>query len=168
MFETIAFCLLSVLVLGFFLISVLSTSVLYAISSLAAAMVFLSGFYFLLNAEFIGAIQIIVYSGAILGLYSFAMMFFDASIKVKESLKGKRVFIFTVIFSAILLISIIMGYNFGLNETSEVYDLDSTQQIGFTLFTKYMLAFEFMAILLLIALICAIALTQKNIKKDEQ
>ncbi|EAH7580369.1 NADH-quinone oxidoreductase subunit J [Campylobacter lari] len=168
MFETIAFCLLSVLVLGFFLISVLSTSVLYAISSLAAAMIFLSGFYFLLNAEFIGAIQIIVYSGAILGLYSFAMMFFDASIKVKENLKGKRVFIFAVIFSAILLISIIMGYNFGLNETSEVYDLDSTQQIGFTLFTKYMLAFEFMAILLLIALICAIALTQKNIKKDEQ
>ncbi|EAI3897469.1 NADH-quinone oxidoreductase subunit J [Campylobacter lari] len=168
MFETIAFCLLSVLVLGFFLISVLSTSVLYAISSLAAAMIFLSGFYFLLNAEFIGAIQIIVYSGAILGLYSFAMMFFDTSIKVKENLKGKRVFIFAVIFSAILLISIIMGYNFGLNETSEVYDLDSTQQIGFTLFTKYMLAFEFMAILLLIALICAIALTQKNIKKDEQ
>ncbi|MCV3508612.1 NADH-quinone oxidoreductase subunit J [Campylobacter sp. CNRCH_2016_3089] len=168
MFETIAFCLLSVLVLGFFLISVLSTSVLYAISSLAAAMVFLSGFYFLLNAEFIGAIQIIVYSGAILGLYSFAMMFFDASIKVKESLKGKRIFIFAVIFSAILLISIIMGYNFGLNETSEVYSLDSTQQIGFALFTKYMLAFEFMAILLLIALICAIALTQKNIKKDEQ
>ncbi|HEC1753761.1 TPA: NADH-quinone oxidoreductase subunit J [Campylobacter lari] len=165
MFETIAFCLLSVLVLGFFLISVLSTSVLYAISSLAAAMIFLSGFYFLLNAEFIGAIQIIVYSGAILGLYSFAMMFFDASIKVKENLKGKRVFIFAVIFSAILLIGIIMGYNFGLNETSEVYDLDSAQQIGFTLFTKYMLAFEFMAILLLIALICAIALTQKNIKK---
>ncbi|EAI3905478.1 NADH-quinone oxidoreductase subunit J [Campylobacter sp. IFREMER_LSEM_CL1846] len=168
MFETIAFCLLSVLVLGFFLISVLSTSVLYAISSLAAAMVFLSGFYFLLNAEFIGAIQIIVYSGAILGLYSFAMMFFDASIKVKESLKGKRIFIFAVIFSAVLLISIIMGYEFGLNETSEVYSLDSTQQIGFALFTKYMLAFEFMAILLLIALICAIALTQKNIKKDEQ
>ncbi|EAK0818014.1 MULTISPECIES: NADH-quinone oxidoreductase subunit J [Campylobacter] len=168
MFETIAFCLLSVLVLGFFLISVLSTSVLYAISSLAVAMVFLSGFYFLLNAEFIGAIQIIVYSGAILGLYSFAMMFFDASIKVKESLKGKRIFIFAVIFSAVLLVSIIMGYEFGLNETSEVYSLDSTQQIGFALFTKYMLAFEFMAILLLIALICAIALTQKNIKKDEQ
>ncbi|AJC86889.1 NADH-quinone oxidoreductase subunit J [Campylobacter sp. RM16704] len=167
MFETIAFCLLSVLVLGFFLISVLSTSVLYAISSLAAAMIFLSGFYFLLNAEFIGAIQIIVYSGAILGLYSFAMMFFDASIKVKESLKGKRIFIFAVIFSAILLISIIVGYNFDLNETSEIYSLDSTQQIGFALFTKYMLAFEFMAILLLIALICAIALTQKNIKKDE-
>lgn len=168
MFETIAFCLLSVLVLGFFLISVLSTSVLYAISSLAAAMVFLSGFYFLLNAEFIGAIQIIVYSGAILGLYSFAMMFFDASIKVKESLKGKRIFIFAVIFSAILLIGIIMGYNFSLNEANEIYSLDSTQQIGFALFTKYMLAFEFMAILLLIALICAIALTQKNIKKDEQ
>ncbi|WP_261529749.1 NADH-quinone oxidoreductase subunit J [Campylobacter lari] len=168
MFEMIAFCLLSVLVLGFFLISVLSTSVLYAISSLAVAMVFLSGFYFLLNAEFIGVIQIIVYSGAILGLYSFAMMFFDASIKVKESLKGKRIFIFAVIFSAVLLVSIIMGYEFGLNETSEVYSLDSTQQIGFALFTKYMLAFEFMAILLLIALICAIALTQKNIKKDEQ
>ncbi|MBX2079023.1 NADH-quinone oxidoreductase subunit J [Campylobacter peloridis] len=167
MFETIAFCILSVLVLGFFLISVLSKSVLNAISSLAAAMVFLSGFYFLLNAEFIGAIQIIVYSGAILGLYSFAMMFFDASIKVKETLRGKRMFIFAVIFGAVLLVSIIMGYNFKMNDNF-TYDLSSTEQIGFILFTKYMLAFELMAILLLIALVCAIVLTQKNIKKDEQ
>ncbi|MBX1885713.1 NADH-quinone oxidoreductase subunit J [Campylobacter peloridis] len=167
MFETIAFCILSVLVLGFFLISVLSKSVLNAISSLAAAMVFLSGFYFLLNAEFIGAIQIIVYSGAILGLYSFAMMFFDASIKVKETLRGKRMFIFAVIFGAVLLVSIIMGYNFKMNDNF-TYDLSSTEQIGFILFTKYMLAFELIAILLLIALVCAIVLTQKNIKKDEQ
>ncbi|AJC85348.1 NADH-quinone oxidoreductase subunit J [Campylobacter peloridis] len=167
MFETIAFCILSILVLGFFLISVLSKSVLNAISSLAAAMVFLSGFYFLLNAEFIGAIQIIVYSGAILGLYSFAMMFFDASIKVKETLRGKRMFIFAVIFGAVLLVSIIMGYNFKMNDNF-TYDLSSTEQIGFILFTKYMLAFELMAILLLIALVCAIVLTQKNIKKDEQ
>ncbi|TXE83251.1 NADH-quinone oxidoreductase subunit J [Campylobacter peloridis] len=167
MFETIAFCILSILVLGFFLISVLSKSVLNAISSLAAAMVFLSGFYFLLNAEFIGAIQIIVYSGAILGLYSFAMMFFDASIKVKETLRGKRMFIFAVIFGAVLLVSIIMGYDFKMNDNF-TYDLSSTEQIGFILFTKYMLAFELMAILLLIALVCAIVLTQKNIKKDEQ
>ncbi|TXE87578.1 NADH-quinone oxidoreductase subunit J [Campylobacter volucris] len=166
MFETLAFYILSVLVLGFFLVSVLSTSVLYAISSLAAGMVFLSGFYFLLEAEFIGAIQIIVYSGAILGLYSFAMMFFDASTKVKESLKNKRFFILAVVFTAFLLIGIIFGYDINDYETSfEI--LTSTQEIGFVLFTKYMLAFEFMAVLLLIALICAIALTQKNTQKDK-
>lgn len=167
MFETLAFYILSVLVLGFFLVSVLSTSVLYAISSLAAGMVFLSGFYFLLDAEFIGAIQIIVYSGAILGLYSFAMMFFDASTKVKESLKNKRFFILAVIFSAFLLIGIIFGHDINAYETSfEI--LTSTQEIGFILFTKYMLAFEFMAVLLLIALICAIVLTQKSTQKDKQ
>lgn len=166
MFETLAFYILSVLVLGFFLVSVLSTSVLYAISSLAAGMVFLSGFYFLLEAEFIGAIQIIVYSGAILGLYSFAMMFFDASTKVKESLKNKRFFVLAVVFTAFLLIGIIFGYDINEYETSfEI--LTSTQEIGFVLFTKYMLAFEFMAVLLLIALICAIALTQKNTQKDK-
>ncbi|WP_291950418.1 NADH-quinone oxidoreductase subunit J [Campylobacter sp.] len=167
MFETLAFYILSVLVLGFFLVSVLSTSMLYAISALAAAMIFLSGFYFLLNAEFIGAIQIIIYSGAILGLYSFAMMFFDTSSKVKENLKDKKIFII-VIFSIFLFLSVILGHNIDGTKQDIVYDLTSTQQIGLLLFTKYMLAFEFMAILLLIALICAIVLTQKNTQKDEQ
>lgn len=39
-------------------------------------------------------IQIIVYSGAVLGLYSFAMMFFDASKEFKEQLKAKKFFYF--------------------------------------------------------------------------
>ncbi|AJC88336.1 NADH-quinone oxidoreductase subunit J [Campylobacter insulaenigrae] len=167
MFETLAFYILSILVLGFFLVSVLSTSMLYAISSLAAAMIFLSGFYFLLNAEFIGVIQIIVYSGAILGLYSFAMMFFDASSKVKEKIKDKKIFVI-VIFSTFLFIAVILGHNMDNTKQDIAYDLTSIQQIGLALFTKYMLAFEFMAVLLLIALICAIVLTQKNTQKDEQ
>lgn len=167
MMEELAFTFFSVVVLGFFLIAVFSKSMLYSLSALAGGMVFLSGFYFLLNAEFIGAIQIIVYSGAILGLYSFAMMFFDASKKLKENIKGKRLFILAVLLSAILLVAVIVGYESNFAKVILTNELSPTEQIGFALFTKYMLAFEFMAILLLIALICAIVLTQKRLQKEE-
>ncbi len=93
MIENLAFVFFSVVVLGFFGIAVLSKNMLYSLSALAGGMVFLSGFYFLLDAEFLGVIQIIVYSGAVLGLYSFAMMFFDASKEFKEQLKAKKVFL---------------------------------------------------------------------------
>lgn len=66
---------------------------LYSLSALAGGMVFLSGFYFLLDAEFLGVIQIIVYSGAVLGLYSFAMMFLMLLKNLKNNLKLKKVFL---------------------------------------------------------------------------
>ncbi|MGJ9296754.1 hypothetical protein ACI2GF_05875, partial [Campylobacter coli] len=49
MIEILAFTFFSVVVLGFFLVAVLNTNMLYSLSALAGGMVFLSGFYFLLE-----------------------------------------------------------------------------------------------------------------------
>ncbi|EAL9201409.1 NADH-quinone oxidoreductase subunit J, partial [Campylobacter coli] len=46
MIEILAFTFFSVVVLGFFLVAVLSKNMLYSLSALAGGMVFLSGFYF--------------------------------------------------------------------------------------------------------------------------
>jgi NADH-quinone oxidoreductase subunit J len=48
-----------------FSITVLTNNALYALSSLAAGMIFISAFFFLLNADFLGAVQVVVYTGAI-------------------------------------------------------------------------------------------------------
>ncbi|EAH5653211.1 NADH-quinone oxidoreductase subunit J [Campylobacter coli] len=170
MIEILAFTFFSVVVLGFFGIAVLSKNMLYSLSALAGGMVFLSGFYFLLDAEFLGVIQIIVYSGAVLGLYSFAMMFFDSSKEFKEKLRAKKSFFLLVILSAVLLLFMLLGFKHqniaGDLASSDPNLFDYNKQLAFAIFSKYLLAFEFIAILLLIALICAIVLTHKELTKE--
>ncbi len=143
---------------------------LYSLSALAGGMVFLSGFYFLLDAEFLGVIQIIVYSGAVLGLYSFAMMFFDSSKEFKEKLRAKKSFFLLVILSAVLLLFMLLGFKHqniaGDLALSDPNLFDYNKQLAFAIFSKYLLAFEFIAILLLITLICAIVLTHKELTKE--
>lgn len=145
---------------------------LYSLSALAGGMVFLSGFYFLLDAEFLGVIQIIVYSGAVLGLYSFAMMFFDASKEFKEQLKAKKSFFTLVVLSAILLLTMLIGFKYqNISTDLPLNDpalFDFNKQLALAIFSKYLLAFEFIAILLLIALVCAIVLTHKELTKEKQ
>lgn len=170
MIEILAFTFFSVVVLGFFLVAVLSKIMLYSLSALAGGMVFLSGFYFLLDAEFLGVIQIIVYSGAVLGLYSFAMMFFDSSKEFKEKLRAKKSFFLLVILSAVLLLFMLLGFKYqniaGDLALSDPNLFDYNKQLAFAIFSKYLLAFEFIAILLLIALVCAIVLTHKELTKE--
>ncbi|EHQ5331796.1 TPA: NADH-quinone oxidoreductase subunit J [Campylobacter coli] len=170
MIEILAFTFFSVVVLGFFLVAVLSKNMLYSLSALAGGMVFLSGFYFLLDAEFLGVIQIIVYSGAVLGLYSFAMMFFDSSKEFKEKLRAKKSFFLLVILSAVLLLFMLLGFKHqNIADDLALSDpnlFDYNKQLAFAIFSKYLLAFEFIAILLLIALICAIVLTHKELTKE--
>ncbi|EAL0080188.1 NADH-quinone oxidoreductase subunit J [Campylobacter lari] len=170
MIEILAFTFFSVVVLGFFLVAVLSKTMLYSLSALAGGMVFLSGFYFLLDAEFLGVIQIIVYSGAVLGLYSFAMMFFDSSKEFKEKLRAKKSFFLLVILSAVLLLFMLLGFKYqniaGDLALSDPNLFDYNRQLAFAIFSKYLLAFEFIAILLLIALVCAIVLTHKELTKE--
>ncbi|MBK1971935.1 NADH-quinone oxidoreductase subunit J [Campylobacter sp. 2018MI35] len=171
MIENLAFVFFSVVVLGLFLVAVLSKNVLYSLSALAGGMVFLSGFYFLLDAEFIGVIQIIVYSGAVLGLYSFAIMFFDSSKELKEKIKYKKIFFFLVVLSALLLLLMIGGFKYQNISTDltlkDPLIFDYSKQLAFAIFSKYLLAFEFIAVLLLIALVCAIVLTHKEFGKEK-
>ena len=77
MLEAIAFYTFCALTLAMFLIVVTTRNILYALSALAAGMIFVSAFFFLLGAEFLGVVQIVVYTGAVIALYAFAMMFFE-------------------------------------------------------------------------------------------
>ncbi|MBR6952256.1 MAG: NADH-quinone oxidoreductase subunit J, partial [Campylobacter sp.] len=68
MFEIFSFYFFGALSLAFFAISIFSKNVLYAMSALAAGMIFISGLFFLLGAEFLGVMQIMVYCGAVMVL----------------------------------------------------------------------------------------------------
>ncbi len=165
MFEEILFYIFSAIVMGFFIIAVFSKNVLESLLSLAFGMVFLSAHYFLLGAEFLGAAQIVVYSGAVLGLFSFAIMFFDLAKPLKE--KINKIQIALILAIAILLGAFLYGFKFQekVSELAPLESLQNTQNLGVVLFTKYLLAFELIALVLLIVLVGAIFLVNKKEQK---
>lgn len=86
MFEAIAFYLFAFLTIAMFYITVTTSQALYALTALAAGMIFISAFFFILGADFLGAVQIVVYSGAVMALYAFGMMF----LILRERLKRRK------------------------------------------------------------------------------
>ena len=167
MFEIVAFFIFSVLTITMFSITVLTNNALYALSSLAAGMIFISAFFFLLNADFLGAVQIVVYTGAIMSLYAFGMMFFDSLSEVKEKVKNPRlVFLLSGMLALIIVIvfiSPILGENLTANLPVHP-EYGNTVDVGLVLFTKYLVPFELAAIMLLIAMIGGIVLAGKKME----
>ncbi len=165
MFEAIAFYLFSFLTITMFFIAVTTSQALYALTALAAGMIFISAFFFILGAEFLGAIQIVVYSGAVMALYAFGMMFFDTTREVKEKHGNKYIVVGLSTLAALLVVAIFAAPIVSDNITAlypVVEGAGNTQQVGLVLFTKYLVPFEVAAIMLLVAMISGIVLAGKK------
>jgi len=165
MFEAVAFYLFAFLTISMFWITVTTSQALYALTALAAGMIFISAFFFILGADFLGAVQIVVYSGAVMALYSFGMMFFDTTRDVKEKQGNKAIILGLSTLSAIFIVAIFAGPIVSDNITAlypVIEGAGNTQQVGLVLFTKYLVPFEVAAVMLLVAMIAGIVLAGKK------
>ena len=170
MYEIVAFYLFSALTIGLFLVTVMSKNILYAMTSLAAAMVLISGFFFMLGADFLGVVQLIVYVGAIMALYSFAMMFFDATRDIKEKNTNSALVFILGGMSALVLVLIFVALQQANiahpDAITALYPMTegvgNAQDVGIVLFTKYLVPFEVAAVMLLVAMIAGIILAGKK------
>lgn len=184
MYEIIAFIFFSAVTLGMFSITVFSKNILFSMSSLAGGMIFISGFFFLLDAEFLGVVQILVYTGAVMALYAFGMIFFDSTSDVKENITCKKLIYTMSIISALLIVFILVApiYSLDINPSipneivwnTEIAQeqlladkVSNSQMVGWILFTKYLIPFELAAVMLLVAMIAGIILASKRIDKSE-
>ena len=165
MYESIAFYVFAISTTILFLITVMSKNVLYAMTALAAGMVMISGFFFLLGADFLGVVQLIVYVGAVMALYAFGMMFFDATKNIKEKhqnpalvflLGGFMAVVFVIMFSAPIIGDNIQALY------PVIEGVGNAQAVGMVLFTKYLVPFEVAALMLLVAMIAGIMLAGKK------
>lgn len=130
----------------------------------------LAGVYLLLNAEFVAAIQIIIYAGGVLVLYIFVMMLVDLS---KEAAlravfhKPKQV-AFAVLFVILLLAVVILAGQAGVRpfnvEDAALVEAatDSTRAFSKDLFLKYLYPFEIASFLLLVAMIGSVILARRT------
>ena len=171
MFEIVAFYLFAILTISMFAITVTTKNALYALSSLAAGMIFISAFFFLLDADFLGVVQIVVYTGAIMALYSFGMMFFDSINDVDEAITNPKLAFFLSGIVALIVVVIFIAPVIGANVKAfypvgiaEQYGgfTGNIQDVGIVLFTKYLIPFEIAAVMLLVAMIGGIILAGKK------
>lgn len=165
MFEVVAFYLFAVLTIAMFTITVVTNNALYALSSLAAGMIFISAFFFLLNADFLGVVQIVVYTGAVMALYAFGMMFFDSISEVEEKIANPRLTFLLSGIVALLVVLIVVAPIVGSNVVAAYPihpEYGNAQDIGLILFTKFLIPFELAAVMLLVAMIGGIILAGKK------
>lgn len=131
---------------------------------LVLTMVFLSGLFVLLHAFFLAAVQILVYAGAVMVLFLFVIMLLD--LKTEEQRKIK-------VFSAGIGATAVAGL-FGLiglaiwngspAGTTVPRVEGATFELGQLLFTDYLLPFEIVSVLLLVAMVGVILLSKKDLK----
>lgn len=165
MFELIAFYFFSALSLAMFLIVITTKNVLYALTALASGMIFISAFFFLLGADFIGVVQITVYTGAVIVMYAFGMMFFDSSKDVIENHRHKKT-LCVLSFGIAIILTLIFGapiISENLNNVATdptlaiISKLTNIELVGYILFTRYLIPFEVAAVMLLVAMIGGVA-----------
>ena len=169
MYEVVAFYLFSVLTIGLFLVTVMSQNVLYAMTSLAAGMVLISGFFFILGADFLGVVQLVAYVGAIMALYSFAMMFFDATRDIKEKNTNSALVFLLGGLSAVVLVLMFAApiHSDAIQALYPMHEgVGNAQDVGIVLFTKYLVPFELAAVMLLVAMIAGIILAGKKMDQS--
>jgi NADH-quinone oxidoreductase subunit J len=165
MFEAVAFYLFALLTIAMFMVTVMTKNALYALSSLAAGMIFISAFFFLLDADFLGVVQIIVYTGAVMALYAFGMMFFDSISDIDETISNPRLAFFLTGIVALIVVVIFIAPVIGANAQAfyPVHpEYGNIQDVGLVLFTKYLVPFEVAAVMLLVAMIGGIILAGKK------
>jgi NADH-quinone oxidoreductase subunit J len=165
--ETITFWVLGPLCVIAALAMVLSRNAVHAALFLAAVMLSLAGLYAVQDAPFLAAVQVIVYTGAILMLFLFVLMLVgvDASDSLVETLRGHRI------------ATAVVGLGFGLLLMGTVASaVGDTDGVGLTqanedgnvvgiarlLFTKYVFAFEVTSALLITAALGAMVLAHKE------
>lgn len=169
MFEAIAFYLFAALTVVMFTITVMTSQALYAITAMAAGMIFISAFFFILGADFLGAIQIIVYTGAVMALYAFGMMFFDTTRNVVEKRTNPQIVFVLGVLAAALVVAIFVAPVISEN-IQPLYPIQAnvgnSQAVGMVLFTKYLIPFEVAAVMLLVAMIGGIVLAGKKMDKS--
>ena len=127
--------------------------------------------FVLIGAEFLAAILVMVYMGAVTILFLFVVMMLDvefASLK-KEAVQylplGISVGII-ILFELIVILTQVHVDNETLGAMAS--EIPNTVEIGRVLYTKYLLPFEIASVILLVALVGAIVLTYRQRKRPKQ
>ena len=132
-----------------------------------------AGLWMLLEAEFLAITLVLVYVGAVMVLFLFVVMMLDINLdRLREGFwKYLPLAGFVSVLLVIEMVLILGSRHFGLDvmgvPTPHPADYSNTKELGRLIYTDYVYAFELAAVILLVAIVAAIALTMRR-RKDSK
>ncbi|MFI7018219.1 NADH-quinone oxidoreductase subunit J [Streptomyces sp. NPDC050164] len=164
--EAVQFWILGTIAVIGALCTILMKRAVHSALCLAGTMIILAVFYLANGAYFLGVVQIIVYTGAIMMLFLFVVMLVGvtAADSLKETIKGQRwlALLCGLGFGVLLIAGI---GNASLSEFSGIGQANAggnVEGIAALLFTRYVFAFEITGALLITAAVGAMVLTHRE------
>ena len=143
---------------------VLFRNAIASVLSLVLVMLALSVHFLLLSAQFLFAVQVIVYAGAVMVLFLFVIALLGPVRELAaESLPRQRVLavVFTASFAA-LLVALLGNLRYRAPASADLGAFGSVEQVAIGLFTTYLYPFELTSLILLVAAVGAIYLSREH------
>ncbi|MEV0243059.1 NADH-quinone oxidoreductase subunit J [Streptomyces sp. NPDC050674] len=164
--EAVQFWILGTVAVIGALCTILMKRAVHSALCLAGTMIILAVFYLANGAYFLGVVQIVVYTGAIMMLFLFVVMLVGvtAADSLKETIKGQRwlALLCGLGFGVLLIAGIGNASLTEFNGTGQANAGGNVEGLAALLFTKYVFAFEITGALLITAAVGAMVLTHRE------
>ena len=171
MAEAIAFYTLAAFILGFAVLVVTTKDTVHSVLFLVLDFLFVAALYVLLEAPFLAAIQVLVYAGGIVVLYLFVVMLVNLKRPPEAHEDPRRLTKIGFGLSVAVLVELaaIAAYSASIPPSPGIIPAaalpvsGNTEEVGWLLYTSYLIPFEIASMLLLVAMIGAILLAKREL-----
>lgn len=169
MLHQAIFLYFAAVILGSAILMITRRNVVHSVLFMLLLFFHIAGLFVLLNAEFLAAVQLIVYAGAILILYLFVVMLLNIEQESKTG-RSHRYWGWMTAFGVLIIGEIallVLRGSFPAEAAGQVMrpGMGDIKELGAELFTNYLVPFEIASVILLVGLVGAVMLAQKNVKE---
>ena len=132
-----------------------------------------SAIWMLLEAEFLAITLVLVYVGAVMVLFLFVVMMLDINVARMRAafIQYLPIGVAVLVTMAVMMFMVVGPEHFGLEQVAaparQAADYNNTRELGLVLYTVYVYPFEIAAVILLVAIVAAIALTLRRRPKTK-
>lgn len=164
--ETVGFYTLATLILAFGIMVVTARNATHSVLFLMMDLLAVAALYVLLGAEFVAVIQVLVYAGGVVVLYLFVVMLVNMRSPAEAHKDPRRQGTLGVVLAAAVLVEMVAFATYNVVAPAPVAPAVSpvagnTEQVGWLLYTQYLIPFEVASMLLLVAMVGAILLARR-------
>ena len=154
--EVVVFWVLAVLLIGSAFSVVLTKNLFHSVLWLALSLTATAGIFLALDAEFLAAVQLLLYAGGVITIVVFAIVVTERLVGERITQVSRRIVVGVVLAGALMLavLRFIRGADLPLERP--VIAVDVTRVLGQVLMTEFVLPFELLAVLLLVGLLGAL------------
>ena len=171
--DAFVFYLLATLIVGLGILVITARSAVHSVLFLVLDFLFVAALYVTLNAEFLAVIQVMVYAGGIVVLYLFVVMLVNLKRAPEAHADSRRLGVVGMALAGVVLLELVAiavsspGAGPAVGRPTAQLPAGmagrNTQELGWVLYTDYLIPFELASMLLLVAMIGAIILARRSL-----